>query len=157
MNSCLKKFVKAEYPLREFISSTDLTFSKMRHTELQHDYTSKHTSPQLPPRDNALQIYYEQCGKVFTRELYYKVAEQISKKNAYYIINCQDEATSHIFSLGKFPQGDLGYKVTQNLLQQYLNCTCLLFKTNGYPCRYIWAVMKFIGIRIIPDSLIIKR
>ncbi|PON35386.1 hypothetical protein PanWU01x14_336780 [Parasponia andersonii] len=48
MNSYLKKYVEAEYPLQEFISSIDLALSKMRHRELQHDYTSKHTAPQLP-------------------------------------------------------------------------------------------------------------
>ena len=34
---------------------------------------------------------------------------------------------------------------------------CMWSKIDGFPCRYIFAVIKFLNIRHILDSLIIKR
>ena len=75
MNSYLKKFLKANYPLYEFVQQIDLRAQKMCHDESEKDYISKHTSPQLQPTINPLCPYYEQCGKIFTQDKYHKVTE----------------------------------------------------------------------------------
>ena len=65
MNSYLKKFLKANYPLHEFVQHIDLGVQKIRHGELEKDYISKHTSHQLPPSTDLLCPYYEQNKKKF--------------------------------------------------------------------------------------------
>ena len=89
--------------------------------------------------------------------MYYKVAEQISKENAYSVTDRENQEDSSIYCLTKFQHGDIRFKVQFWPINKEFKCTCLLFETIGYPCRHIWAVMKHLDIRIIPTSLILPR
>ena len=99
MNSYLKKFLKANYALHEFVQHIDLRVQKMRHGELENDYISKHTSLQLPPSTDPLHLYYEQCGKILTYDIYHKETAKISKKNAFLVTIREDYGDYNLFKL----------------------------------------------------------
>ena len=157
INSYLKKFLTAQYPLREFVQQIDLGIQKLRHGELQNDYLSKHTSPQLPPPSDPLRPYYEQSARILTRAMYQKVSAEIGKKNAYLVTHHEDHDNYFPFKLSRFYHGDIRDQVHYYPIEKKLSCTCMLLETDGWPCRHIFFVMKFMNIRHIPSSLIKKR
>ncbi|XP_062100989.1 protein FAR-RED IMPAIRED RESPONSE 1-like [Humulus lupulus] len=89
MNSSIKKFLHASYSLREFITSIDVAMKKLRHVERVDDYNSRHSSLPIPGPKNALKMYHEQCAKLYTRNMYYKVADQIKAEQVYIVNNCE--------------------------------------------------------------------
>ena len=107
MNSYLKKFLTAHYPIWEFIQQIDLGIQKLRHKEMENDYLSKHTSPQLPPPTDSLRPYYEQCANMLTRVIYHKVSAEISKETAYSVTHREDHDTYFLFKLSRFQHGDI--------------------------------------------------
>ncbi|XP_062094011.1 protein FAR1-RELATED SEQUENCE 9-like [Humulus lupulus] len=89
--------------------------------------------------------------------MYYKVADQIKAEHAYFVNNCEDNGESFSYSLSKFQHEDRVYNVHYHPQEETFTCHCLLFETDGYPCRHIWAVMKYRHMKIVPQSLLLKR
>ena len=147
----------ATYPIKDFVKEIDLALSKMRHNELQMDYTSKHTWPELPPPNDVMRHFYEHVLEIYTRHMYNKVVEAISKENAYSVTHHVDHEDYFLYTLKKFRHGQICHKVQCYVINNHLKCSCMLFDTDGYPCRYIWVVMKHVDIRVTPRSLLLKR
>ncbi|KAM6556164.1 hypothetical protein CsatB_003183 [Cannabis sativa] len=80
INSALKKFLEKNYCLREFVTTIDMTVSKLRHNETANDFKSRCTRPH-PPNPTCLTTYYNQCAAFYTRTMYHKVAEQLDLEN----------------------------------------------------------------------------
>ena len=50
------------------------------------------------------------------KDIYYKVAEQISKENYYFVTNSAYKVNLDVLSLGKFQQGNTRYKVLTKIV-----------------------------------------
>ena len=151
MHSALKKkFLPATYPLREFVQEIDIMLSKQHHTELQCDYTSKHTSPQLSLFQIHSTLITKQVGDIYTRYMYYKIVEQISKENFYSIIDQENQGDCILYSFTKFQHGEIHFKLQFLPLNKEFKCTCMLFEIDCYPCRHIRAVMKQLDKKSFP-------
>ncbi|XP_060974191.1 protein FAR1-RELATED SEQUENCE 3-like [Cannabis sativa] len=130
----------------------------MRHNEAAKDFKSMHTVPHIPVgKTDFLQTYYKQAAAIFTRNIYYKVKEQIEEEQPYSISHREDQGDSYLFSLARFQYGEIRHRVLYNKEKNELNCSCLLFESDGIPCKHIWCVMKSLDIRVIPESLILTR
>ncbi|XP_030483329.2 protein FAR1-RELATED SEQUENCE 5-like [Cannabis sativa] len=158
MNNVLKRFLLANYSLREFVSQITHAIGTMRHNEAAKDFKSMHTIPHIPAgKTDFLQTYYKQAAAIFTRNIYYKVKEQIEEEEPYSISHREDQGDSYLFSLARFQYGEIRHRVLYNKEKNELNCSCLLFESDGIPCKHIWCVMKSLDIRVIPESLILTR
>ncbi|KAM6547389.1 hypothetical protein CsatB_019065 [Cannabis sativa] len=157
MNSALKKFLEACYPIREFISCIDLACMKLQHTEAQRTFISKFTTAQLPPFTDPVRPYYKNAAEIYTRDIYYKVVEQIKDERACVVFNLEDFGDHLLLSFNRFQHGQIRYKVQYYKINNHFSCDCLLFETDDYPCKHIWACMKYLNIMLILPSLILKR
>ncbi|KAM6587621.1 hypothetical protein CsatA_010226 [Cannabis sativa] len=157
MNATLKKFLLASYPLREFIQCIDIGVSKLRYNEAQKMFKNKHTSPQLPSLTDPVRPYYKNASEIYTYELYIKVANEIRKEAGYRISHFDDCGDHLLLSLIRFQHGEISYKVRYYKINNHFKCDCLLFETEGYPCKHIWASMKHFNISRLPPSLILKQ
>ncbi|KAF4351415.1 hypothetical protein F8388_001035 [Cannabis sativa] len=116
------------------------------------------TVPHIPAgKTDFLQTYYKQAAAIFTRNIYYKVKEQIEEEQPYSISHREDQGDTYLFSLARFQYGTIRHRVLYNKEKNELNCSCLLFESDGIPCKHIWCVMKSLDIRVIPESLILTR
>ncbi|KAF4356931.1 hypothetical protein G4B88_030293 [Cannabis sativa] len=132
------------------------TSSVVAHIALQSG--GMHTVPHIPAgKTDFLQTYYKQAAAIFTRNIYYKVKEQIEEEQPYSISHREDQGDSYLFSLARFQYGTIRHRVLYNKEKNELNCSCLLFESDGIPCKHIWCVMKSLDIRVIPESLILTR
>ena len=82
---------------------------------------------------------------------------EISKKNTFTATIHEDHGDYYLFKLSRFQHGEIRYQLCYFSLQKILSCMCMLLKIDGFPCRHIFAVMKYLNIRHIPTSLIMKR
>ena len=64
--------------LRDFVSHVNVPVQNIRHTEMQDDFTSKHSEPLIPSSD-MLSVYYEQSAII--RNIYNKICKEIEEKN----------------------------------------------------------------------------
>ncbi|XP_060962009.1 protein FAR1-RELATED SEQUENCE 5-like [Cannabis sativa] len=110
INSALKKFLEKNYCLREFVTTIDMTVSKLRHNETANDFKSRCTRPH-PPNPTCLTTYYNQCAEFYTRTMYHKVAEQLDLENNYFVLTQEQEGEWQIFTIGKFQHPDVQYRV----------------------------------------------
>ncbi|XP_060969971.1 protein FAR1-RELATED SEQUENCE 9-like [Cannabis sativa] len=156
INSALKKFLEKNYCLREFVTTIDMTVSKLRHNETANDFKSRCTRPH-PPNPTCLTTYYNQCAEFYTRTMYHKVAEQLDLENNYFVISEEQEGEWQIYTIGKFQHPEVRYRVHYCEGQRALHCSCMLYESQGYPCRHLWATMKRLNIRRIPNTLLMKR
>ncbi|KAM6588590.1 hypothetical protein CsatA_011195 [Cannabis sativa] len=156
INSALKKFLEKNYCLREFVTTIDMTVSKLRHNETANDFKSRCTRPH-PPNPTCLTTYYNQCAEFYTRTMYHKVAEQLDLENNYFVISEEQEGEWQIYTIGKFQHPEVRYRVHYCEGQRALHCSCMLYESQGYPCRHLWATIKRLNIRRIPNTLLMKR
>ncbi|KAM6570958.1 hypothetical protein CsatA_015038 [Cannabis sativa] len=108
INSALKFFLEKNDCLREFVTTIDMTVSKLRHNETANDFKSRCTRPH-PPNPTCLTTYYNQCAEFYTRTMYHKVAEQLDLENNYFVISQEQEGEWQIFTIGKFQHQDVQY------------------------------------------------
>ncbi|KAM6562282.1 hypothetical protein CsatB_022280 [Cannabis sativa] len=110
INLALKKFLEKNYCLREFVTTIDMTVSKLRHNETANDFKSRCTRPH-PPNPTCLTTYYNQCVEFYTRTMYHKVAEQLDLENNYFVISQEQEGEWQIYTIGKFQHPEVRYRV----------------------------------------------
>ncbi|KAF4391798.1 hypothetical protein F8388_017393 [Cannabis sativa] len=120
-------------------------------------FKNKHTSPQLPSLTDPVRPYYKNASEIYTYELYIKVANEIRKEAGYRISHFDDCGDHLLLSLIRFQHGEISYKVRYYKINNHFKCDCLLFETEGYPCKHIWASMKHFNISRLPPSLILKQ
>lgn len=156
MNVNIRRFLDSTNCLTEFVACIDFALDKIRQKEMQDDFYNQNTTPSLPQGD-ILRPYYEQAANLFTRRMYKKVVRELKLQNAYSVRSMEDLVDYRRYSLTKFPEGDAPYIVRYRKLDGHLDCTCLLFETDGYPCCHIFSVMKFLNMISIPNSLIMSR
>ncbi|KAM6583260.1 hypothetical protein CsatB_010262 [Cannabis sativa] len=151
-----KKKLEKNYCLREFVTTIDMTVSKLRHNETANDFKSRCTRPH-PPNPTCLATYYNQCVEFYTKTMYHKVAQQLDLENNYFVISQEQEGEWQIYTIGKFQHPEVQYRVHYCEGQQALHCSCMLYEGQGYPCRHLWATMKRLNMRRIPNTLLMKR
>lgn len=156
INADIRPLLDRTNSLTEFVACIDFALNKLRQKEMQDDFYNQHTPPSLPEGD-ILKPYYEQAASIFTQRMYEKVVKEIKLQNAYSVRSMEDINDCRHYSLTKFPEGDVPYTVRFWKLDGHLDCTCLLFETDGYPCCHIFSVMKFLNLMSIPNSLIMRR
>ncbi|XP_062102871.1 protein FAR1-RELATED SEQUENCE 5-like [Humulus lupulus] len=92
-------------------------------------------------------------ASILTRNMYKKVEEQITSALAYSVESTNVSIDFRFYSLTRFPKGLVRSRVRYHIVDGHINCTCMLFESDGIPCRHIFAVMKHLNIPCIPESL----
>ncbi|XP_062086395.1 protein FAR1-RELATED SEQUENCE 5-like [Humulus lupulus] len=155
INSYLSHFLTSKLKLRDLVGQVDATIQNIHHTEREDDFISNHTSPSIPT--NVLHQYYQQVASILTKTMYDKVAEQISSALSYLVDSADVTVNSRSYYLTRFPKGLVWSQVNYDTDHGHINCTCMLFESDGIPCRHIFAVMKHLNIPCIPDFLFKAR
>ncbi|XP_024024889.1 protein FAR1-RELATED SEQUENCE 5-like [Morus notabilis] len=157
MNRTIKQFLDSTKSLTDFVSLVDHTINKLRHKDLQDDFSTRHSIPSLRHAD-ILNPYYQHAASLFTRRIYTKKVSHEIKLIHAYTVRQVDEIDGYInFSIIKFPNEDSEHNVIRRISDSHITCNCLLFETDGYLCRHIFSVLKFLNITRIPDSLVLSR
>ncbi|XP_062100283.1 protein FAR1-RELATED SEQUENCE 5-like [Humulus lupulus] len=151
INSYLSHFLTSKLKLRDLVGQVDAAIQNIRHTEREDDFISNHTSPSIPT--NVFHQYYQQVASILTRTMYEKVAKQISSALSYSVDSADVTVNSRSYYLTRFPKGLVRSQVNYDTDHGHINCTCMLFESDGIPCRHIFAVMKHLNIPCIPDFM----
>ncbi|KAF4366364.1 hypothetical protein G4B88_026691 [Cannabis sativa] len=128
---------------------TEEEFSEKWYAEAKHEYDSIHTNP--PPGGTNMRKLVEDASKLYTRNIFFKVKEQISTVRKVVAVQ------GTIFKLTKYDFPGARRKVYATLDLQIFNCECQYFSSFGIPCRHIFAAMKCKNLTTIPRGLVLTR
>ncbi|XP_062080736.1 protein FAR1-RELATED SEQUENCE 5-like [Humulus lupulus] len=155
INFYLSYFHTSKLKLKDLVSQVDKATQGICYTEREDDFISNHTSLIFP--SNVLHQYYQKASIVLTRNIYEKVATQITSALAYSINSIEVAFEYKLYSLTHFPKGLVRSRVRNHNHDGPINCTCMLFESVGIPCRHIFAVLKHLNPPCIPETLFKER
>ncbi|XP_024030338.1 protein FAR1-RELATED SEQUENCE 5-like [Morus notabilis] len=83
MNRIIRQLVDSTKSLTDFVSLVDHAINKLRHKDLQDDFSTRHSTPSLR-HAYILNPYYQHAASLFTRRIYTKkVSHEIKLIHAY--------------------------------------------------------------------------
>ena len=65
---------------------------------------------------------------------------EVDLESRYNVVGREAKGTSNIFMLRKFNSHGSEYNVTNSMMDNHLECSCLQFESDGIPCRHIFAI-----------------
>ncbi|OMP03471.1 hypothetical protein COLO4_10395 [Corchorus olitorius] len=132
-NSYVKKFIKREGTLVEFLQSVENVVKAMRERETKEEFYSLQTKPLARTEVKALK---ENAGNVFSRKSFDRFRKELRREAAFFLKGAPSVMVS---DEGK------------------IKCECKLLEIDGIPCRHAIHVMKIENLSKIPKSCIKKR
>ena len=125
---------------------------------MHDDFTSKQTEPIIQSSD-PLRVYYKQITSNFTRNVYIMIAKENADQHLYTIIVSDHAFGYQVFRLARFCFSNIRHQVRYYFANTYLCCSCLLYESDGIPCRHIFVVMKHLNINRIPtyETSLVQR
>ncbi|XP_062100092.1 protein FAR1-RELATED SEQUENCE 11-like [Humulus lupulus] len=155
INAVLKRKVNENMRLYDFVRTIDMATSWVRHGHLKEDYQCLHTNPVLGVTN--LPKIEAELSKIYTRNMFYKVRQQMSREGDYRVSSLENDEEGTIMELQKY--GDNRYRrfVYATAGRDFFVCECQHFISFGIPCRHIFAAIKRLNVIEMPKSLILTQ
>ncbi|XP_063941395.1 protein FAR1-RELATED SEQUENCE 3-like [Daucus carota subsp. sativus] len=152
-NFYFKHFLKSGDTLLEFFSKYKSAIEKQRH--LFEDNNQLSISVPIPATELKIEI---DAAKIYTRQLYYLVREEI--ESAWYHTSIDEvsliEGVKQFKIKDALLKGRL-FEVTVRLADHDVNCECKFYVRRGYLCRHAFASLHQCGVSKIPLAFINTR
>ncbi|XP_063941365.1 protein FAR1-RELATED SEQUENCE 5-like [Daucus carota subsp. sativus] len=141
-NFYFKHFHKSGDTLLEFFSKYESAIEKQRH--LFEDNNQLSISVPIPATELKIEI---DAAKIYTRQLYYRVREEI--ESAWYHTSIDEvsliEGVKQFKIKDALLKGRL-FEVTVRLADHDVNCECKFYVRRGYLCRHAFASLHQCGV-----------
>ncbi|KAK0598518.1 hypothetical protein LWI29_035525 [Acer saccharum] len=154
INSFIYKFLHRRLKLYNFMSHIDRAMSRLRNNELKDDFDTINEHPVLVT--HLLQLE-KHATKVYTRNTFHWVRDEIKSEAKHSIVNCVDDMDCVMYTFQKFAGGDKTWNVRYTPSTNIFKCSCQMFETIGIPCCHTFSVMKAMNQHHIPETLIMQR
>ncbi|OMO87158.1 hypothetical protein CCACVL1_09229 [Corchorus capsularis] len=155
-NSYLKRFIRREGTMVEFMQSIENAVKTMCEIETEEDYYSRQTKPLSMSEMKALEDY---AGHVFTRKSFGRFRKELRREATYYSASAPAVMSTRIkvYRILKYLEPNNEREVSYDPENGSIKCDCMLLETDGIPCRHAIHVMKVENLRSIPKRCIKKR
>ncbi|RYR59755.1 hypothetical protein Ahy_A05g025723 [Arachis hypogaea] len=134
IHSLLKNYIDSKTSLLKFMHQFSEVLRRYRNNHLTTDF------------DTCLKSFKKQATKVYTRNIFKLVKDEIEAASVLNMIECPNS-------------GDIVEcnTISYNKYKDLFPCECRLFETRGLPCSHIFGVLKHRNVKYAPRSLILKR
>ena len=154
MNAFLNRFLDRKTRLYELFQQVDRALSRIRDNEMGADFSSNYTEPILITR---LAEIEKHAATIFTREIFSMVQEELLNEQKFIVLHFIDKEGYCMYTLSQYASPDSRWEVVYCQVDQSMKCSCLLFKSYGYPCGHLFAIMKVEHLKHIPPMCIMTR
>ncbi|KAL0539245.1 hypothetical protein IC582_023428 [Cucumis melo] len=152
MNEVLKKYLRPDYDILQFLQQYDRFLADRRCEEMVADFKMNHTTPILPMDTEML---------LHVVDIYTPTVFKLFEKEYMNILSCST------FKIGKF-DGVSEYKVLVHgsschwlvkyeASTQTVTCSCMKFTSTGILCSHALKVLDRKNVKKLPASYILKR
>ena len=154
MNAFFNRYVNRKTRLYQLFQQVDRALTRIRHNEMGADFSSNYTEPILI---NKLVKIEKHPANILTREMFSMVQEEIMNEQTFIVLDSIESEGYRTYTLTQYECSDSKWEVVHYPKDQHMKCSCLLFKSYGYPCAHLFAIMKAEHLKQIPPSCIMKR
>lgn len=159
MNSTLKTVMNEKIMLYKFVEKYDGVLENIRFEEDGDDYNSSHTFPVI---EGILPEIKNEAAKAYTRRSYEVFCKEMSYEARHIVIDTKTnkdhiDGETHSYLLSDVVRKSSRYLVVHNIKINRMACCCMKLNSTGFPCRHMFAVMKFKGMTELPQGCILRR
>ncbi|XP_062075923.1 protein FAR1-RELATED SEQUENCE 5-like [Humulus lupulus] len=151
----MKRKVKENMRLYDFVRIIDKATSWVRHGHLKDHYECLHMHPILGVTN--LPKIEEEISKIYSRNMFYKVRQQMSREGYYRVSSLENDEDGTIMELQKYGNNRYRRFVYATAGRDFFVCECQHFLSFGIPCRHIFAAIKCLNVIEMPKSLILTQ
>ncbi|KAL4370251.1 hypothetical protein AHAS_Ahas06G0047100 [Arachis hypogaea] len=121
INSSLKKFIKSENCLLEFVENLDQVVKDYQNNEFIADYKTLYSNPVLT---TALETLERSVSKFYTRKIFYEVQKQIEGVGALLVLHRDSIGSTEKFMFRKYQKPHHVYSVFVDRSCDKYECSC---------------------------------
>ncbi|KAG9458392.1 hypothetical protein H6P81_002900 [Aristolochia fimbriata] len=157
MNSFLDKYVNRKTTLSDFVLRFERALKRLRQRETEADHEMNYSKPLLKTDFDV----EKQMVDIYTKFIFYKFQAEVVESVKYGALPLREERPFRIHEVYRCVQPDSINDVTREVNYDFdkkmANCTCMMFESEGVPCRHILLVLRNEKNCLLPESLILKR
>ncbi|KAJ1442790.1 Zinc finger, PMZ-type [Sesbania bispinosa] len=148
LHSLLGKFVNTHNNFSEFIEHHHRCLSQMRFKEVEADFDSIHGQQELQTELRALE---RSASKLYTKEVVLQSASRVN------VTGERRSGFGFIYTVTKYRRPSKEWHVFFWPSTTKMRCSCQRMESIGIPCDHLVAVIVYLHMEDIPESLVLKR
>ncbi|KAL4303519.1 hypothetical protein GQ457_10G011920 [Hibiscus cannabinus] len=153
MNKTLKALLDRKVMLYQFVECYHKELQSLRWKESHEDYK---TMDEQPYCDGVLATLKSNAAKVYTRNAFSTLCKEMSYEGFYLVKERELKNDCMCYWLENVEK-EKSYLVLKNIIQDSMHCCCMKLESVGFPCRHLFAVLKYEKAKEIPRGCIMKR
>lgn len=156
MHRTLKKMLDQKVFLYDFVNHYHDELNKLRYEEGRQDYKTAHEHPVC---DGILSRLKSQISKIYTRNYYGLLCAEM-RYESYFLVKkvlSSDDAHRMFYWLQHVEHENLWYLVVNDNTHDTMYCCCMKLESVGFPCRHMFAVLKYLHATQLPKGCIMTR
>jgi hypothetical protein len=126
----------------------------MRYSELEADFGSVHGDPVL---ETPLPLIEKAAGEVYTREVFLLFQPVLRRACTCTVVDSRQALSLYFFTVMKYPKEHVEWQVSFCPSTLRFKCSCERLESLGIVCEHVVAVLVYLNIVTLPDSLVINR
>ena len=154
LNSKIGKLVTSRCSLTKLIQHLTRLMNHIRYKEMEADFKSSYGDLVLETQFKELERY---GANTFTNEIFFMYREALKRASGLIVVGCKQTATQHIYVVTRYPGSGREWHVSFHPSTCLFKCACQRMESMGLPCHHVLAVLIFLKLSELPDSLVLKR
>ncbi|KAL4363690.1 hypothetical protein GQ457_04G017920 [Hibiscus cannabinus] len=153
MNRTIKRLLDTKVMLYRFIDYYHKELQTLRWEEGRQDYR---TMDEQPYCDGVLTTLKSNASHVYTRNAFATLCKEMSYEG-YYLVKEMEPKDECIYYWLEHVEKEKLYIVLRHTTHDIMSCCCMKLESVGFPCRHMFAVLKYEKAKEIPQGCIFKR
>lgn len=97
------------------------------------------------------------AGEVYTREIFLLLQPVFRRACTCTVVHCRETTFCYFYIVKKYPKRHLEWQVSYSPTTLKFKCSCERFESLGIVCEHLVAVLVYLDIVTLPESLVLKR
>ncbi|KAL4319929.1 hypothetical protein GQ457_18G013090 [Hibiscus cannabinus] len=154
MHRTLKSLLDRKVMLYQFVNYYHKELDSLRWEEGRQDYK---TINEQPVCDGVLTSLKKHASRVYTRNCFTTLCKEMSYEGYYLVKKCFPHDGRMLYWLEHGEKDGSWYVVAGDINHNTMHCCCMKLESVGFPCRHMFAVLKYEKAKEIPQGCILKR
>ncbi|KAL4377675.1 hypothetical protein GQ457_02G036430 [Hibiscus cannabinus] len=154
MHRTLKSLLDRKVMLYRFVNYYHKELDSLWWEEGRQDYKIINEQPVC---DGVLTSLKRYASRVYTRNCFTTLCKEMSYEGYYLVKKCLPHDGRMLYWLEHGERDGSWYVVARDINHNTMCCCCMKLESVGFPCRHMFAVLKYEKAKEIPQGCILKR
>ncbi|XP_068648050.1 protein FAR1-RELATED SEQUENCE 9-like [Aristolochia californica] len=153
ISSFFDEYISAGGSLEEFVQQYDNTLDNLHHKEVEADYETLYTTPNLKTSSPM----EKQAASLYTREMFKQFQVELFECFGYVAKKVTEDGAIKTYRVAKFGEDHNHNNVEFIPAEIRATCDCHMFEFMGILCRHVLNVFRVANVFMLPDHYVLKR